>query len=63
MFIELVIGGNTFKHNWNGFCLREKYINMHILYEHRYFSISIMISFVADAYDSRTLPMICVVFL
>ena len=32
-----------FKHNWNGFCWREKYINKHIVYEHTYFNIFIMI--------------------
>ena len=45
--------GNKLKHNWNGFCLKEKYINIHIVYEHTYFSIFIMTFFVADAYDSR----------
>ena len=28
-------------------------MNIHIVYEHTYFSIFIMISFVTDAYDSR----------
>ena len=46
--------GNTFKHNWNDFYSKEKYINIHVVYEHTHFSIFIMISFAADAYDSRT---------
>ena len=45
--------GNTLKLNWDGFCLKEKYINIHIVYEQTYFSIFIMTFFVADAYDSR----------
>ena len=43
-------------------CLREKYIKIHIVYENTYLIIFVMISFVADAYDSRT-SRICVVFL
>ena len=35
--------GNTFKHNCNGFCLREQDINILIVYEHTYFSIFITI--------------------
>ena len=49
---SLVMCVNTFKHNWNGFCQREKYINIYIVYEHTCFRILILISFVADAYDS-----------
>ena len=45
--------GNKLKHDWNGFCLKEKYINIHIVYEHTYFSIFIVTFFVADPYDSR----------
>ena len=42
-FESLVICGNTFKHNGNGFYQSEKYINIHIVYEYTYFSIFIMI--------------------
>ena len=35
--------GNICKHNWNGFCSREKCINIHVVYDHTYFSILIMI--------------------
>ena len=46
--------GETFEHIWNDFCEKEKYINIHVVYEHLHFSICIMISSVADSYDSRT---------
>ena len=42
-FQSLVMPGNMFKHNWNGFCQREKQINLHKVYEHTYFSTFIMI--------------------
>ena len=42
-FWSLVMRGNMFKHDWNNFCQREKYINIHIVYEHTYFFIFIMI--------------------
>ena len=40
---SLVMYGNTFEHNWNGSCQDEKCINIHIVNEHTYFSIFIMI--------------------
>ena len=41
--VFMVICGNTFKHNWNDNCWREKYMNMDIVYKYTYYSIFIMI--------------------
>ena len=58
---NLVMCGNTFKHNWNGFCWSKKYFNINIVYEHTYFS-----TFISDAYVNKAcleyILCICIVF-
>ena len=52
---------NTFKYNWNSFCWKKKYINIHRVYEHIYYSNFIMIPLLVMLLTAG--GYLCVVFL
>ena len=53
---SLVMCGNMFKYNCNGLCQREKYINIHILYEHTCFSFFMIIPLLLMLMTARHIP-------
>ena len=59
---SLVVCGNTFKRNWNGFCQKVKvYANINIVYEHPYLNFFIMVPLLLMLTTARHVQNMCCV--
>ena len=58
---SLVMCGDRFKHNWNTFCQKQKYISKHIVYELKYFSIFTMMPLLLMLMTTGNIQKMCCV--